>query len=90
MSAFSDPCLAGTFKANGMTTCQTCPTGKESNSDKTDCGKRVFNNYLKNIVDEYTYMQIVINILRNCSMLCIIIIYVMYSNDNIYIYIYYV
>ena len=41
MFIFSDPCSAGTYKANGMTTCQTCPAGKESNKDKTDCGKRV-------------------------------------------------
>ena len=25
-----------------MTTCQTCPAGKEPNGDKTECGKQVF------------------------------------------------
>jgi hypothetical protein len=38
---FSDLCSAGTYKANGMTTCETCPVGKESNKDKTACGKSV-------------------------------------------------
>jgi hypothetical protein len=42
LRVFSDPCSAGTYKANGMTSCQTCPAGKESNNDKTDCGKGVF------------------------------------------------
>ena len=40
-SHLSVACQAGLYKAGDMKTCQTCDAGKEPNSDKTACGKKI-------------------------------------------------
>ena len=39
MKKISVACQEGFYKSGDMKTCQTCVAGKESNSDKTACGK---------------------------------------------------
>ena len=38
ISSISDPCRAGTYRKDGMTTCQFCEAGKVPNTLKTTCG----------------------------------------------------
>ena len=40
-SYLSVDCQAGFYKSGDMKTCQTCTDGKEPNSDKTACGKKI-------------------------------------------------
>ena len=39
LSIITVACADGTYRAGDMTTCQTCPAGKQPNGDKTECGK---------------------------------------------------
>ena len=37
----SEPCEEGTYRDSSMTSCEKCDTGKEPNTDKTDCGEKL-------------------------------------------------
>ena len=49
-ASFSDSCLDGMYRSESMNDCEECTGGKETNSEKSECGE--FKTFLPEL-DKY-------------------------------------